>query len=94
MVKFNALEDVEVDYQLDDFFPKKIRAPLQPLIECRVKLMLKESTLFRQGESQVVNNTWMLKSKMKNKHGKLFMHLIDYQNLPLSFESEGQVEEL
>ena len=55
MVECNPTEDREVDYQLQDFLPKTIKPLLQPLMEYRVKLMLKESTLFRQGHSQGVN---------------------------------------
>ena len=59
MVDFDPMDEIEDDYQLDDFPPKTIGYLLQPLIEYRVKLILKESTLFHRGESQVVNTTFM-----------------------------------
>ena len=69
-VEYNLSEEEQEDYQLEEFFQKTIRAQLHPLIEHRVKLVLKESTFIQQGESQVLNTTCILKSKMKIKHGK------------------------
>ena len=93
LVDFDPMDEIEDDYKLDDFLPKTIGYRLQPLIEYRIKLILKESTLFRKGESRVVNTTCMMKSKMKYKHGKnIAMHLLAYEKLPLSFASEGQVD--
>ena len=54
--------------------------------------MLKESALFHQGESQVLNTTFIMNSKIRNKQGKLGMHLLAYEKLPLSFELEGQAD--
>ena len=45
MVEFDPMDEIEDDYQLDDFFPKTIKVLLQTLTEYKVKLILKESTL-------------------------------------------------
>ena len=42
MVEFNQMEEIEDDYILEDFFPKALPYPLQPLIEYRMKLVTKE----------------------------------------------------
>ena len=88
MPEFQRVEEEEEDHNIEDFFPKIIPYPLQPLIEYRIKLLLKNDTIFLPGESQVVNTTCMMKGK---SHQKLSMHLIPFENLPLSFESGGYI---
>ena len=65
------LEIGEDDYNLEDFFPKAIAEHLQPFIEYRIKLVLKEDTLFRGGESLLVNTSCVIKGKMKSRNGFL-----------------------
>ena len=90
MTDFDPIEQVEEDYDLEDFFPSPIPYHLQPLIEYRVKLLLKKDTFFSAGETQVVNTSCMLKGKVR-KNQNLSMHLIPYENLPLSLESKGYI---
>ena len=45
------LETAELDHHLEDFFPKSIPEPLQPLIEHRIQLVLKADALFPPGEN-------------------------------------------
>ena len=93
MVEFNHIDGVEDDYNLEDFFPKSIAEHLQPFIEYRIKLVLKEDTLFRGGESLLVNTSCVIKGKMKSKGGgNLSMHLVPCETLPLSLESGGYID--
>ena len=89
-VEYQRVEDVEEDYDLEDFFPSPIPYHLQPLIEYRVKLLLKKDTFFLAGESQAVDSSCMLKGKLR-KNQNQSMHIIPYENLPLSFESRGYI---
>ena len=87
MVDFDPIEESEEDYNLADFFPEQIPYLLHPLIKYRIKLLLKNE-LFIPGETQVVNTSCMLRGKIR---GTMRMHLIPYENLPLSFESGGYI---
>ena len=49
------MENVEDDHYLEDFSPKATPHHLQPLIEYRIKLVMKADSLFLPGETQVVN---------------------------------------
>ena len=80
---------VEDDYNLVDFFPKKIPYHLRPFIEHRVKLILKENTSFRGGEMKVVNTCCMLNGKLKGVN--LSMFLIPAENTILYFQSVGYI---
>ena len=80
---------VEDDYKLQEFFPKKIPYHLLPLIEHRVKLILKENTSFRGGEMKVVNTCCMLNGKVKGVN--LSMFLIPAENTILDFQSVGYI---
>ena len=91
MAEFNQMEEIE-DYYLEDFFPKPLPEHIQPFIEHRIKLVLKESTIFVRGETEIVNTACVIKGKMKNKRGKLSMHIIPYENLPLTLESCGYID--
>ena len=88
MPEFQRVEEEEEDHNIEDFFPKIIPYPLQPLIEYRIKLLLKNDTIFLPGESQVVNTTCMMKGKSRQR---LSMFLNPYENLPLGFESGGYI---
>ena len=89
-VEFQHVEDVEEDYVLEDFFPSSIPYHLISLIEYRVKLLLKKDTFFLAGETQVVDSSCTLKGRIR-KNQNLSMHLMPYENLPLSFESRGYI---
>ena len=88
MVDFDPIEESEEDYNLTDFFPEPIPYLLHPLIEYRIKLLLKNDAMFIPGETQVVNTSCMLKAKIR---GAMSMHLISFENLPLGFESKGYI---
>ena len=88
MVNLQQFRYVEEEYNLQDFFPKALPYPLHPLIEYRIKLLLKESIIFVQEEFQLVHTVCILGAKrsLKGVLSKLSMHLIPYENLPLSFK--------
>ena len=90
MVDFDPIEESEEDYNLADFFPEPIPYLLHPLIEYRIKLLLKNDAMFKPGETQVVNTSCMLKGKLR---GAMSMHLIPHENLPLGFESGGYISQ-
>ena len=79
----------EEDFDLHEFFPKRIPYNLAPYIEYRVKVILKENTLFGGGEIKVVNTCCMLSGKRKGT--KLSMFLIPVENIPLDFQSGGYI---
>ena len=70
LVEFNQFEEIEDDHHLEDFFPKVIPYHLQPLIEYRIKLVIKTDSLFLPVETQVVNTSCLMKGKSRkqNKH--------------------------
>ena len=88
MVDFDPIEESEEDYNLEDFFPKPLPYPIHHLIEYRIKILLKNNTVFIPGETQVVNTSCMLKGKIRVA---MSMHLIPFENLPLGFESGGYI---
>ena len=55
MIEFGQIENVEDDYNLEDFFPNTISYKLQPLIEYRIKSFMKTDANFLTGETQVLN---------------------------------------
>ena len=59
MTDFDPIEQVEEDYDLEDFFLNLIPYHLQALIEYRVRLLLKTDTLFLAGETQVMISSCM-----------------------------------
>ena len=85
----NELALLEDDYTLKEFFPKTIPYHLQPLIEHRIQLILKENTTFHGGDIKVVNTCCMLNGELKRT--KLSMFLIPTENLGLVFESGGYI---
>jgi len=88
MVDFDPIEEGEDDYNLQDLFPEPVPYHLHHLIEYRIKLLLKNDALFIPGETQVVNTSCVLRGKIR---GAMSMHLIPFENLPLSFESRGYI---
>ena len=86
---FDWANEIEEDYTLQDFFPKTIPYHLQHLMEHRIKLILKEDTLFLGGEIKVVNTCCVLNKKIQGN--KLSMFLIPQENNPLTFESGGYI---
>ena len=85
----NELALPDEDYTLKEFFPKTIPYHLQPLIEHRIQLILKENTTFHGGDIKVVNTCCMLNGELKRT--KLSMFLIPTENLGLVFESGGYI---
>ena len=65
----------------------KYNIQLQPLIEHRIKLVLKHGVIFHSGESQNVETSCILDKKLS----KLSLTLKSYEHLPVSFESEGTI---
>ena len=80
-------EDGEPDYMVGPSFPREPNHDLQHLIDYRVKLLLKEDTLFEPSESQFVATCCNISCKSPN----LSMPIKGYEDLPLIFESEGIV---
>ena len=93
MVEFDKMNEEEDDYNLFDFFIGKPDYPLQPLIEYRIKLLLKNDTVFLGGETCVLNTCCIIKRKVKGVMPKLSMHLIPYENLSMGFESRGYISQ-
>ena len=85
----NDLTPPEEDYDLQEFFPKRIPYNIVPLIEFRVKLLSKDNTIFHGGEIKVINTCCMLNGKLKGI--KLSMFLIPIENTPLDFQSRGYI---
>ena len=85
----NELALPDEDYTLKEFFPKTIPYHLQPLIEHRIQLILKENTTFHGGDIKVVNTCCMLNGELKRT--KLSIFLIPTENLGLVFESGGYI---
>ena len=80
-------QNVEEDYYISSFFPVELQYHLQPLIEHRIKLMLKHSVVLHAGESQNVETCCILDKKIV----KLSLMLKSYEHLPVTFESEGSI---
>ena len=89
MAEFERLlekyEAGEPDYMVGPSFPQEPNHDLRHLIDYRVKLLLKEDTIFEPSESQLVATCCKISCKSPN----LSMHIKGYENLPLVFESEG-----
>ena len=90
MVDDDPIEEGEEEYNLQAFFPEPVPYNLHHLIEYRIKLLLKNDALFIPGETQVVNTSCILRGKVR---GSMSMHLISYEELPLSFESGGYISQ-
>ena len=77
--KHLSIHTEEDDYHLQSFFPKGIPKNIEPLIEHRVKLLLKEDTIFQPGEMQYVNTCCIIDGKLKG--AKFSMFLIPAENM-------------
>ena len=91
MPEIEQVEDEEEDYNLEDSFLNPILYPLEPLIDYRIKLLLKNDTRLLAGETQVVNTSCLMKGKIKWSMVGLSMFLTPYENIPFSFESGGYI---
>ena len=80
-------ENIEDDYYISSFFSVELQNHLQPLIEHRIKLLLKYTVIFHAGESQNVETCCILDKKLT----KLCLSLKLYEHLPVSFKSEGGI---
>ena len=80
-------ENIEDDYYISSFFPVEVQCNLQPLIEHRIKLVLKHTVIFHAGESQNLETSCILDIKQT----KLSLSLKSYEHLPVTFESEGSI---
>jgi len=80
-------ENIEDDYYISSFFPVEIKYHLQPLIEHRIKLVLKHTIVFHAGESQNVETCCVLDIKQT----KISLSLKSFEHLPVTFESEGSI---
>jgi hypothetical protein len=80
-------ENIEDDYYISSFFPVEVQYHLQPLIEHRIKLVLKQTVIFHSGESQNVETSCILDSRKT----KFSLTLKQYEHLPVTFESVGTI---
>ena len=80
-------ENIEEDYCISSFFPVELQYNLQPLIEHRIKLVLKQTAIFHSGESQNVETSCIL----DNRKTRLSLTLKQYEHLPVTFESGGRI---
>ena len=80
-------ENIEEDYCISSFFPVELQYNLQPLIEHRIKLVLKQTVIFHSGESQNVETSCIL----DNRKTRLSLTLKQYEHLPVTFESGGSI---
>ena len=88
----HELQLPEDDYNLHEFFPKPIKEKIQPFIEHRVKLILKNNISFRGGEVKVVDTSCILGGKLRGT--QLSMYLIPAENMfGLEFQSSGFISE-
>ena len=89
MVEFQRIEneytEEEEDYKISSTFPQEAEYHLRHLVEYRIKLLLKGSVVIEPSESQLVETA----CRISKKTPKLGMHMIGYEKLPVSFESDG-----
>ena len=79
----------EEDYNLHEFFPKKIPYHLQPLLELRIKLILKENTTLRGGDIKVVNTCLIIGSEIKET--RVIPTFIQKTNICAIYKGRGDV---
>ena len=82
-------ENHEEDYYISSFFPKEVEYHLQPLVEHRIKLKLKQTVIFHAGESQNVETSCIFDER--KTRSRLCLTLKRYEHLPVTFESEGNI---
>ena len=83
--RLEKYEDGEPDYMISSSFPKEPEHDLRHLIDYRIKLLLKDEVLLGPSDSQLVATCCKISCKPPN----LSMHLKGYENLPVTFESDG-----
>ena len=88
LVGADLFKEGEEECNLQDSFPEPVPYHLHHLIEYRIKLLLRNDAIFMPGETQVVNTSCMLRGRIR---GTMSIHLIPFENLPLSFESGGYI---
>ena len=87
MAGFDKIVNVEADYDITSFFTSEIQHHLQPLIEHRIKLVLKNSVVIHCGETQEVETACVLNQQLH----KLSLTLKPYEHLPVVFEASGTI---
>ena len=87
MAGFDKIVNVEADYDITSFFTSEIQHHLQPLIEHRIKLLLKNSVVIHCGETQEVETACVLNQQLH----KLSLTLKPYEHLPVVFEASGTI---
>ena len=87
MAGFDKIVNVEADYNITSFFTSEIQHHLQPLIEHRIKLLLKNSVVIHCGETQEVETACVLNQQLH----KLSLTLKPYEHLPVVFEASGTI---
>ena len=85
----NLHENDEEDYYISSFFPVEVQYHLQPLVEHRIKLLLKQTVIFHAGESQNVETSCILDERKTRT--RLCLTLKAYEHLPVTFESGGSI---
>jgi hypothetical protein len=60
-------ENVEEDYCTSSFFPVELQYHLQPLIEHRIKLVLKQTFISHSSESQNVETSCILDNRIEKQ---------------------------
>ena len=83
----DKIVNVEADYDITLFFSSEIQHHLQPLIDYRIKLLLKNSVVIHCGETQEVETACILNQKLH----KLSLTLKPYEHLPVVFEASGTI---
>ena len=85
----NLCENNEDDYYISSFFPVEVQYHLLPLVEHRIKLLLKQTVIFHAGESQNVETCCILDERKTRT--RLSLTLKQYEHLPVTFESGGSI---
>ena len=91
--------DKQMDYEINSSFPPQVTEDLKPLIEFRIKLLLKSDICIQPGESQLIQTACTLNKKkyqtcqyisnnMKSFPGILSLNL---KNIYLTNQVEGLV---
>ena len=89
MLNLHLHENIEDDYDISSFFPADVQQHLRPLVEHRIKLILKQTVTFHAGESQNVETSCILDDR--KTRAKLCLTLKPYEHLPVTFESGGSI---
>ena len=73
MLNLHLHENIEDDYYISSFFPADVQQHLRPLVEHRIKLILKQTVTFHAGDSQNVETSCILDDRKTRI--KLFFNL-------------------